>query len=183
MAGKISITGDLGSGKSTVCGILERDHGFGVYKVGAIQREIAGRRGMTTLELNEYAETHPEIDREIDDALRRKGEEPGRMVFDSRMAWHFVPSSLKVYLRVGVEEAVRRIMGDDRGTAESYAEAEEARAKIEGRKVSENKRYSEKYGVDCGDMGNFDLVIDTTAIGPDEVARLIMEGLAESGRG
>ena len=44
--------------------------GFEIYSTGKVQREIAQRYGMTTLEFNEYAETHLEIDDEID-ALAR----------------------------------------------------------------------------------------------------------------
>ena len=49
----ISITGRLGSGKSTVCGILNQKYGFEIFSTGTINREFARRLGITTLELNE----------------------------------------------------------------------------------------------------------------------------------
>ena len=62
----ISITGDLGSGKSTVSKILKERLNYEYIYTGKIQREIADKYKMTTLELNKYAETHPEIDEQID---------------------------------------------------------------------------------------------------------------------
>ena len=59
---KISLAGDLGSGKSTVGAILAEKLHAAVYSTGTIQRKIAEEMGMTTLQLNQYMETHPEID-------------------------------------------------------------------------------------------------------------------------
>ena len=69
MMDKISLAGDLGSGKSTVSKILIERLGASYYSTGSIVRSIAEKRGMTVTELNVYMETHPEIDHEIDDGL------------------------------------------------------------------------------------------------------------------
>ena len=90
---KISLAGDLGSGKSTVGKILAPLFGAEIYSTGTIQRGIALQMGMSTLELNRYMETHPEIDGMIDDGLRALEKEEKNLIIDSRMAWHFVPSS------------------------------------------------------------------------------------------
>ena len=95
---KISLAGDLGSGKSTVGKILAKALGAAVYSTGTIQRRIAEEMGMTTLQLNQYMETHPEIDGKIDDGLRALETEDADLIIDSRMAWHFVPSSFAVYM-------------------------------------------------------------------------------------
>ena len=49
---KISLAGDLGSGKSTVTGILMEALGAEKYSTGSIVRSIAERMGMTIGELN-----------------------------------------------------------------------------------------------------------------------------------
>ena len=69
MQDKISLAGDLGSGKSTVSKILIEELGATYYSTGAIVRDIAEKRGMSVVELNTYMETHPEIDHEIDDGI------------------------------------------------------------------------------------------------------------------
>ncbi|MDJ0842064.1 MAG: dephospho-CoA kinase, partial [Acidobacteriota bacterium] len=111
---KMTLTGDLGSGKSAVSRLLEADTGYPIYSTGKIQREIAAKHGMTTLELNKYAETHREIDDEIDDFSRNLGKRDESVIVDSRLAWFFIPNSFKIYLKVDPDEAVNRIMGDNR---------------------------------------------------------------------
>lgn len=172
---KISITGDLGSGKSTVCRYLKERYGFNVYSIGAIQRTLAEKYNMTTYEFNRYMEKHPEIDGEIDAALTEIGKRDEDMILDSRMAWHFVPDSYKVYLAVETDTAARRILDDRRGAVETYSSFDDARRKLLERKASENLRYRTKYGVDCANLENFDLIVDTTFIRPQEAAEKIME--------
>lgn len=171
---KISITGDLGSGKSSVCEILQQKYNLFRYSTGVIQREIAAKRSMTTYELNKYMETHPEIDTEIDDGLKALAKSEKSLVIDSRMAWHFVPNTFKVFLTVDVREAARRIMIADRGNIEQYSSTEEAVQMLYARKESENNRYKKQYNVDCSDLSNYDAVIDTTISEPEEIADLIM---------
>ena len=52
----ITISGMLGSGKSTVAKILAQKLDYGYYSTGNAQREIAQKRGLTTLELNQLAD-------------------------------------------------------------------------------------------------------------------------------
>jgi len=171
---KISITGDLGSGKSTVCRYLNEKYGFTIYSIGVIQRTLAGKYNMSTYDFNKYMEAHPEIDEEIDNNLAAIGRQDEVMVLDSRMAWHFVPDSFKVYLSVNIDTAVKRVIGDHRGSVECYSGPEDAKCKLLARKYSENLRYKNKYNVDCTDLSNFDLVIDTSDITPQEVADIII---------
>ncbi len=172
---KISITGDLGSGKTTVCSIIKDTYGLNLYSTGVFHRSLAQKYGMDVLEFNKYMETHTEIDVEIDTALTEAGKRDEDLILDSRMAWHFVPDTFKVYLSTDPTTAAKRILEAQRGSIESYSDVEDAKKKILQRKASENLRYSSKYGVDCSNMGNFDLVVDTTSLTPEEVAALIMK--------
>jgi len=174
---KVAISGDLGSGKSTICKIIEEKLACTVYSTGKIQRKIAEKYNMTTLELNKYSETHPEIDEEIDTAVAALAKEPKNIVFDSRLAWHFVPDSFKVHLIVDIEVAAGRILKANRGKSESYTSLEDAIDKLRQRKTSENDRYCEAYQVDCTNGGNYDLIIDTSYASPERVAQLIIDRL------
>lgn len=171
----ITLTGDLGSGKGTVSEIIKNKYGFKTYSTGDVQRQIAARYNMTTLELNKYSDTHPEIDDEIDGCFRELANSTENLIIDSRMAWHFIPNSFKVYLKVDIEIAANRIINASRGNVESYSSIEEAKDKIIERKNSENNRFMEKYGVDCANMGNFDLIVDSSNMNPEEVANFIIE--------
>ena len=172
MSFKISLAGDLGSGKSTVGKILSRKLGAEVYSTGTIQRQIATEMGMTTLQLNQYMETHPEIDGKIDDGLRALEHSEKNLIIDSRMAWHFVPSSFSVYMAADPFVSAERILKAGR-ESEPFSTVEEAVASISDRRKSEMFRYSHLYGVNIKDLENYDYVIDTSYIPPEIVAEHI----------
>ena len=172
MKDKISLAGDLGSGKSTVSAILVDKLGAEYYSTGAIVRSIAEKRGMSVVELNEYMETHPEIDHEIDDGLVALGSLDKCLIIDSRMAWHFTKGTFKVYLSTDIETSALRIMGANR-RGEHAATLEETVADTRRRVESEKKRYLEQYGVHIKDLSNYSLVIDTTYATPAEIADAI----------
>jgi len=169
----ISITGDLGSGKSTVSNLLCKRLDYEYVYTGKIQREIANRYNMTTLELNKYAETHPEIDDEIDSTFKSLNESDN-LIVDSRLAWFFIPQSFKVFLKTDLTVSASRISGDNQRGNEKYSSMEDATNKIIARKESENKRYMELYGADCADLCNFNLIVDTSFITPESVAEIII---------
>ena len=177
MKGKISLAGDLGSGKSTVSKILIERLDATYYSTGAIVRAIAEGRGMTVVELNQYMETHPEIDHEIDDGLVALSDDPRTLVIDSRMAWHFTKNTFKVYMSTDIETSALRILRACR-KGEHAASLEETVAETRARRASEKKRYFEQYGVDIKDLRNYDFVIDTTYATPDEVAEAILSAFA-----
>ena len=178
MKEKISLAGDLGSGKSTVANILVERLGAEYYSTGAIVRSIAARHGMTVVELNVYMETHPEIDNEIDDGLKRLGDEDKSMSIDSRMAWHFTPNTFKIYLSTDVETSALRIMGANRA-GEHSSTLEETIRDTKARRESEKKRYKEQYGVDIKNLSNYSLIVDTTYATPEEIANRILASLEE----
>ena len=178
MQDKISLAGDLGSGKSTVSKILIERLGAEYYSTGAIVRSIAKKYNMTVVELNVYMETHPEIDHEIDDGLKALSEKDELLVIDSRMAWHFTEGTFKVYLSCDPETSALRIMGANRD-GEHAATLEETIADTKARRESEKKRYMTQYGVDIKDLSNYALIVDTTYATPDEIAELIMDSFAK----
>ena len=171
----ITITGDLGSGKTTVSNLLCERLLYGYVYTGKIQREIANRYNMTTLELNHYAETHPEIDEEIDATFKSLNDSTD-LIVDSRLAWFFIPGSFKIFLKTDLIVSANRISGDHQRKNEKYSSGEEAINNIIARKDSENKRYMDLYGVDCSDLSNYDLVIDTSFITPGKTADMIIAG-------
>lgn len=180
---KITITGDLGSGKSAVSVLLCAETGYEYVSTGQIQRQLAQEMGIDTLEMNRRADTDPTIDERIDGIFVDLGKLPQGYVVDSRMAWFFLPDSFKVYLKTAVEVSAARILNDPKRNSEQYRSLEEAIQKILARKQSENDRFLQKYGADCANLDNFDLVIDTTHRKPQAVADLILQGVAQKKAG
>ena len=180
---KITLTGDLGSGKSAVSRILCERTGFEYVSTGRIQRQLAQEMGIDTLEMNRRADTDPTIDERIDGIFVELGKDTHGYVVDSRMAWFFLPDSFKVYLQADVHIAAGRILSDPTRNSEQYGSLEEAVEKITARKQSENARFLKKYGADSTNLDNFDLVIDTAKRSPGEVAELILETMKKKVEG
>ncbi len=174
----ISITGRLGSGKSTVAGIFARKYGYEIHSTGTALRKIAADLGMTALEFNKLMTADNKYDHMIDDETRRISIDRAddKILYDSRMAWNFAVNSFKVYLFVKTEVAAKRIFSDPtRGAVEKYASIEDAIEQINARMMEENKRYRQIYHVDNLDLANYDLVIDTAHRSCEEVADIIKE--------
>ncbi|TAG46544.1 MAG: hypothetical protein EAZ30_12490 [Betaproteobacteria bacterium] len=170
---RIALSGQVGSGKSAVGTQLATALGYSYLSTGAIQRAIASRRGVTTLELNQIALTDPTIDKEIDDYLKIDVNAMQRIVIDSRMAFHFVTNAIKVTLTIDPEVAVARVMGANRAE-ETYATIDIARHAIAERNRLERERYFKLYGVNTHDLANYDIVVNTSALSIDEVvAKLV----------
>lgn len=180
---KITLTGDLGSGKSVVSRILCEQTGFEYISTGRVQRLLAQELGIDTLEMNRLADTDPSIDERIDSIFVALGQDPRGYIIDSRMAWFFLPQSFKVFLKTDVHIAVQRILNDPNRNSEQYRSPEEAAQKILARKASENARFLAKYGADCSNLDNFDLVIDTAKRTQAEVAEVILKVLEAKNEG
>jgi cytidylate kinase len=177
----ISITGRLGSGKSTICGILKEKYGFDIFSTGTINREFARSLGITTLELNERLKEDPELDKQIDGTVTRLSIEKKdeKLIFDSRMAWHFAKDTFKIFLTIDPMEAAQRVMKNQRGAEEHYDSVEDACAGLVKRGNVERERFIQIYGVDYFDHNNYDLIVDTTSRTPDEIVNIIIENYNE----
>ena len=173
----ISITGRLGSGKSTVCGILNQKYGFEIFSTGTINREFARRLGITTLELNEKLKEDPSLDKEIDGTVTKLSIEKKdeKLIFDSRMAWHFAKDTFKIFLTIDPMEAATRVMKNQRGAEEHYTSVEDACEGLIKRGNVERERFIQIYGVDYFDHNNYDLIVDTTSRTPEEIVSIIIE--------
>jgi len=173
----ITITGNLGSGKSTIARLLSEKYNFEVYSTGKIQRELARQMNLSTLELNQLMMSDRKYDHMIDDETARISREnkDKNIIFDSRLAWHFVEHSFKVFVSVSLEVAAERIMKDQRGAVEKYSSVEEAKRLIAERAKTESIRYKDIYNLNYMDFSNYDLVIDSTYCDPQTIADIIME--------
>ncbi|MBQ2115465.1 MAG: dephospho-CoA kinase [Lachnospiraceae bacterium] len=87
----ITITGNLGSGKSSVAKIL-KEKGFEIVSTGNIFRQLAMEKGLSVEEFNKQvneaaSKGDRSVDKMIDDMTTKIGEERDMVVFDSRLAW------------------------------------------------------------------------------------------------
>lgn len=171
----ISITGDLGSGKSSVAKYLTKKLGIPYLSTGLLQREIARQKGMNTLELNQYSENNREVDDFLDNKLIEMNTIVEPHVIDSRLAWHFVKKSLKIYLSALPEVAAKRVLDDKIRKDEPLASNIEEKSKdLQLRRKLENERFSHLYKIECDDLENYDLIIDSSFATIEQIGGLIL---------
>lgn len=172
----ITISGDAGSGKSTVAGIVARKLKFRHYSVGDFMRQIARKRKLTLLQVGRLAERDRSIDEELDDMQAGLGKTENNFVLDSRLGWHFIPKSFKVFLKVEIKEAARRIFNDSkRKSVEENSTIAATAENIRKRKASELERYKKYYKLNPYEEKNYNLIIDTTKASPEGIAERIVK--------
>jgi len=177
----VAISGRPGSGKSTVARLLAERLNVQHASAGDFMREMAAERGISVLELSRIAEGDDSIDHEIDARSARLGRSGVSVVIDSRLAWHFIPHAVKVFLDVSMDVAARRIFGDDRASERENVDLDATvRATME-RAASESLRYEEYYGIDYLDPANYDVVVDTSNLTPAAVVTSLIEALRAHG--
>ncbi len=182
----VTISGDPGSGKSTVAEILANKFEAERVYAGGIFREMAKEKGMALEEFLKYTENHPEIHRQVDERIREKAleidQEGLTAIVEGRVHFHFLPKSFKIFLKVSLDEAARRIWKDLNNKEASLSRNEEAvsslqelKKKIKQRIKTDQERYRKLYHIDILDESQFDLVIDTTNLTPDRVIQEILD--------
>lgn len=178
----ITIAGRPGSGKSTAAKSIASILGFTHFSSGDLFREVSKEHGQTVLLANQAAEQSEgisEIDQLVDQRLRDIGISESKIVIDSRMAWHWMPQSFRVFLDLDTKTAAQRILSDmspQRIAGEHIPDdPEEYTAQLDERLASESRRYRRMYDVDPYDTTNYDLVVDTKVHGKDAVTKLIID--------
>ena len=167
----ISLAGDLAAGKGTVSEILIKELNYGIYRNGEYVRKLAKDMGLDITSFNSYLFEHPEIDVQIEKSASEYAKDHDNFIIDARLGWYAVPESFKVYLKVDIDVAAQRAFNDcKRKNTECFATVEAQKQDMIKRYNSENERYWKLYHVHKEDMSNYDLVVDTTNLTPQEVA-------------
>lgn len=136
--------------------------------------------------LDELKEIRSIIDTLIDEGIKKKGIEINSVnnpdeiwIVDSRLAFSNIPDAFSVRLTATPEVAAKRLFNDStRGKEDSsYKSLEEAKTAREKRRLGEQERYKQRYGVDLEDPNNYDLIIDTSFASIDDTADVILDCL------
>ena len=170
----ITLSGDIGGGKSSVAASLVAVTGYEIIGTGKIQRAIAEKRGMTTLQLNKVSQTDRSVDDEIDSFVIDLGKQRDHLIIDSRLAWHFIPSAFKVFLTVDPLIGAERVFDASRSDEENES-LESTLSNNRLRCDLEDVRFQKLYNVRFRDYANYDLVIDTSYTPPEMIAEVIVE--------
>lgn len=174
----ITIAGRPGSGKSTTSKGIAMQLGYQHFSSGDLFRAIGRERGIDVTQTNVAAEKEAEIDYLVDQRLRDIGKTEDQVVIDSRLAWHWIPESFKVYLDLDLEVAAKRILDNMDPTRleseEVHSDPKEYAKALQHRLDLETRRYKSLYNVNPYDHANYDLIVDTSINKPDETIKLIL---------
>jgi CMP/dCMP kinase len=160
----ITVAGSPGSGKSSTAKALATAFGYRHFSSGDLFRQLAAERGESIEAMNISAEVQRDIDLKVDALLQDIYRTEDRLVIDSRMAWRWMPESLKVFLVLDPDTASERIFNSLRvegRQSEDAASVDEVRRSIDRRFASEQRRYRALYDVNPTDPLNFDVTINT----------------------
>lgn len=171
----ITISGCIGSGKTTVARDLSKRFGLKHISAGGVFRAMAKEKGLTLEEFTKLAEDDPRIDREVD-ARQREMAKDDDSVIDGRLSGWLVDADIKIWLKAPLDVRAKRVA---RRESKEYGRAlEETR----NREESEIKRYKEMYNIDMHDLTPYNVVIDTTLWNAREVADIIGSILSLTGK-
>lgn len=141
---QITISGDIGSGKSTVGKYLAEVYNAELIDCGQLYRSYASKVSKDVLQLNQSGDNS--IDIQIDNDLIRMGKEDKNRVYISRTAWHFIPNAVHIYIMVDPMIASKRIL-NRKTVAEKHDSLDSILEYNRTRIAEEDARYERMYGI------------------------------------
>ncbi len=172
----ITISGNPGSGKSTVAKLLEEKLNIKYIYSGMIFRELAKEYKMSLEEFGKYCEEHKNIDVELDN---RQLEilKNGNVILEGRLAgWLAYKNKIpafKVSIIADLDIRVKRVVNREKG------DIKKRKKEIIEREKSESTRYKKYYNIDLKDNSIYDLVIDSGDKTPEEIVDVILKKMKE----
>ena len=184
----ITISGNPGSGKSTVAKIVVEKLGLKRVYAGGIMRELALDRGITLEEFMASLSKDPKLEKDIDSKVVERARElegqGNNVIAEGRTQFHLIPESIKIFIKVNQVEGAKRIFNDlqDKETnaernQEQANSVEEVMKLSAERDATDAERYMKFYGIDHRDESKYDFVVDSSEIPAEEVAQKVIEFL------
>lgn len=170
----IRISGEPGSGKTTLGKRLAQVIGYEFYYTGKIFREMAAKAEKSIEEFYNEMANNPELEKSIDDRQAQLMNEKDELVVDGRIA-PFLPSRfwtinilLQVHPTTGAHRQKNRPENKDK-TVERILELSWKRLD------NERSRYQKLYGIENHlDPKKFDIIIDTNLLNEEEAFIVIL---------
>ncbi len=167
----ITISGPPGSGKSTLAELLSSRLGMELVSVGDIFRKQAENRCMSIEEFGLLAKHDKDIDRKLDEEQKKIANEKNNLILEGRLSGFLVDANLKVWLKAPFEIRAKRIARrEEKPVARAKAETRE-------REECEKERYLKYYNIDTTDLSVYDLVIDSSRWGAEEISEIVAKAI------
>lgn len=174
----LTISGQAGSGTSTLVEGLCDAKGWEYLNGGMIFRSEAQRRGMELSAFAELCRDDLEVDKKLDEELKRHMlKQDGPQVVESRLAgwWAYqleIPAK-RVWLEVSLEERSRRVVQREGG------EMDIRRQEILARESKDLYRFQELYQLDPADRTPYTDIVDADSLSAEDVLSAVLEIIEE----
>ncbi len=164
----IAVSGEPASGKTTIAKRLAQLYNLRYVSNGMLFRKLAEMRGIPFLEFHKIAENDESIDRQVDNMAIEEAKK-GNVVIEGHLSGWILKdiADIKIFLKARPEIRAKRL-------AEREGKSiEDALREILFREESNRKRYLKIYGIDIKDLSVFDIVLDTTYLGIEDVVDIL----------
>lgn len=169
----ITLSGQPGSGKTSVAKEIADKYGFVIISAGEQFRKLAAEKGMTLEEFGRIAETDPSIDLAIDQRQKELSSKHPNVLVEGRLAGWTIDADLKIWLKTPLRVRSERIAKRENIPVHRAFDETSAREKCE------ICRYKNFYDIDLTDLSCYDLIIDTTKWDAHRVSQIIFKALEE----
>ncbi|MCX8523128.1 cytidylate kinase family protein [Chryseobacterium formosus] len=151
MTTKITLSGEVASGKTTVGKLLAEKLNYEFISLGTMVREKAKNEGLHILDFQKKCKENPAIDLEIDGDFSNLCNSKDRLIIDYRMGFKFVTDAFHAFLKISEEDAVERLKSANR--------VNENHETVKQRNDSFKSQFINSYQVDYTKESHYDLIV------------------------
>jgi len=167
----VTISGHSGCGKNSTADLLAKKLRAKVVDTGTIFRAMAKKHGMDVVEFGHFVESHPEIDRNLDDEMVHIAEKTPRLILLGRLTGWMTKQrglpAVRVWLAATARTRAKRICGRE---CVSYRDS----LRTLMRRDSDNViRYKKVYSLDLNDLSIYDIVVPTDNRSLEQVVNIL----------
>ncbi|MDN4013408.1 MAG: AAA family ATPase [Chlorobi bacterium] len=167
MKTKITLSGEVASGKSTVGKLLAEQLGYQFISLGNLIRKRAENEGVSIVEFQRRCTENPEIDKEIDLEFACECNKNEHLIIDYRLGFKFISNAFHVFLKISEEDASERLR--------KYERADESSKTISERNNAFKKQFKNAYDINYTLESHYDLVVTiNNKITPQEIVDIIL---------
>ena len=137
---KITLSGEVASGKSTIGRLLAENLDYKFVSIGNRTREFAERKGLDIVQFQKECLSDPRIDKLIDKQFSEECNANENLIIDYRLAFKFISNSYNIFLKISEANATDRLRKANRQN-ETYLTIRE-------RNDTFKNQFQNSYGVD-----------------------------------
>ena len=171
----ICISGDAASGKTTAARAVQaRLPGWEIVSTGAMFRAYCAERGIDPQEISHLGD---DLHRAADARMLEKLTTGEHLIAEARLVGYLardLSDAVRVFCTCPLEVRAERFRG-----RELDFDADEARRLVMERDAADVANLRHLYGIDFHDPAYYNLLVDTNALGPDEIADRIIAAANE----